>query len=216
MPTVNLGRVRGMDGGFGNITCEYIDDGGNPDITIEKSGEDTAKDFHFIFKNIVAEPLDTATIESIANDEVVNTSKVLTGTGLSTLISRLKQKFAPKSHTHDASDITAGQLAAALIANGTITADMLATGAVTGAKIADGTISIDKMDQAFRDSQSRISCIGQTEARFNTEADTDYLEYMGTDERGGQLLLTTNSKGLLLRRRQSDGEWAIVWNFKAV
>lgn len=66
----------------------------------------------------------------------------------------------------------------------------------------------------LRDSQSRISCIGQTEARFNTEEDTAYLEMMGTDAQGGQLLLTTNENGLMLRRRQAGGEWTVVWNLR--
>lgn len=113
-------------------------------------------------------------IEAVADDEAKTGGGLLNLTGLTACWAKIKAKFAPKSHTHNASDITAGQIAAALIANGTITADMLATGAVTGAKIADGAISIDKMDQAFRDSQSQIAYNGIASVSFDSVSSTSH------------------------------------------
>ena len=155
MPKLNLGRVVGSDGGFGNIDTVYINDGGAPSVTVEASGEDTAKDFVFTFKNLVRDVATADEVDQIAAGEIVQSSNVITAGVMSSIWAKIKAAFAPKSHTHDASDITAGQLAAALIANGTITADMLAAGAVTTAKIADGAVTNAKLDQTLRDSLSQ-------------------------------------------------------------
>ena len=155
MPKLNLGRVVGRDGGFGNIDTVYINDGGAPSVTVEASGEDTAKDFVFTFKNLVRDVADE--VDQIAAGEIVQSSNVITAGVMSSIWTKIKAAFAPKSHTHDASDITAGELAAALIANGLITEDMLATGTVTTAKIANGAVTNAKLDQTLRDSLSRVT-----------------------------------------------------------
>lgn len=155
MPKLNLGRVVGRDGGFGNIDTVYLNDGGAPSVTVEASGEDTAKDFVFTFKNLVRDVATADEVEQIAAGEIVQSSNVITAGVMSSIWAKIKGAFAQKSHTHDASDITAGELAAALIANGLITDDMLATGAVTTAKISDGAVTNAKLDQTLRDSLSQ-------------------------------------------------------------
>lgn len=107
-------------------------------------------------------------IEAVANDEAKTGGGLLNLTGLTALWARIKAKFAPKSHTHNASDITAGQLAEALIANGTITADMLAASAVTTAKIQDGAVTNDKLSQSVRDSLSQAAKLKPTTAQTQT------------------------------------------------
>ena len=157
MPVRDLGEVQGKDGGFGEVSAEYFDNGGDPNIEIEAQGDNQAKNFIFRFLNIARSPLSSSQIEDIANDEVVTSSNVLTGTGLTTLWARIKSKFALKSHTHDASDITAGELASALLANGIITNDMLSEKCVTADKIADGTIGIDQLEKGLGDSISQLT-----------------------------------------------------------
>ena len=157
MPKLNLGRVVGRDGGFGNIDTVYLNDGGAPSVTVEASGEDTAKDFVFTFKNLVRDVATADEVEQIAAGEIVQSSNVITAGVMSSIWAKIKGAFAPKSHTHDASDITAGELAAILIANGLIDTDMLAAGAVTTTKIADGAVTNAKLDQTLRDSLSRQS-----------------------------------------------------------
>ena len=154
MPKLNLGRVVGRDGGFGNTDTVYINDGGAPSVTVEASGEDTAKDFVFTFKNLVRDVATADEVEQIAAGEIVQSSNVITAGVMSSIWAKIKGAFATKSHTHDASDITAGELAAILIANGLIDTDMLAAGAVTTAKIADGAVTNAKLDQTLRDSLS--------------------------------------------------------------
>lgn len=155
MPKLNLGRVVGRDGGFGNIDTVYLNDGGAPSVTVEASGEDTAKDFVFTFKNLVRDVATADEVEQIAAGEIVQSSNVITAGVMSSIWAKIKAAFAPKSHTHDASDITAGELAAALIANGLITEEMLHDGAVTGDKIANGSITKDKLEKTLGDSLSR-------------------------------------------------------------
>lgn len=170
MPKLNLGRVVGRDGGFGNIDTVYLNDGGAPSVTVEASGEDTAKDFVFTFKNLVRDVATADEVEQIAAGEIVQSSNVITAGVMSSIWAKIKGAFAQKSHTHDASDITAGELAAALIANGLITDDMLATGAVTTAKISDGAVTNAKLDQTLRDSLSQLGRLmpiyGQTETLY--------------------------------------------------
>lgn len=157
MPWKDLGEVVGKNGTIGNVDSTYVNNGGEPGVSVTKSGDDSAPDLTFEFENLVNDPLTSSEIEQISNDTQLTSSSVLNGTGLTTLWSRIKAKFAPKSHTHDASDITAGELAAILIANGLIDTDMLAAGAVTTAKIADGAVTNAKLDQTLRDSLSRMS-----------------------------------------------------------
>ncbi len=157
MPWKDLGEVVGKNGTIGNVDSTYVNNGGEPGVSVTKSGDDSAPDLTFEFENLVNDPLTSSEIEQISDDTQLTSSSVLNGTGLTTLWSRIKAKFAPKSHTHDASDITAGQLAAALIANGTITEDMLTAGAVTTAKIADGAVTNAKLDQTLRDSLSQAN-----------------------------------------------------------
>lgn len=159
MPKLNLGRVVGRDGGFGNTDTVYINDGGAPSVTVEASGEDTAKDFVFTFKNLVRDVATADEVEQIAAGEIVQSSNVITAGVMSSIWAKIKAAFAPKSHTHDASDITAGELAAILIANGLIDTDMLAAGAVTTTKIDDGAVTKDKLEKTLRDSLSRLDQI---------------------------------------------------------
>lgn len=160
MPWKDMGKVVGDNGTIGNINSTYINNGGEPGVSVTKSGDDSAPDITFEFENLVNDPLTSSEIEQISNDTQLTSSSVLNGTGLTTLWSRIKAKFAPKSHTHDASDITAGELAAALIANGLITEEMLHDDAVTGDKIANGSITNAKLDQTLRDSLSQFSAGG--------------------------------------------------------
>lgn len=155
MPKLNLGRVVGRDGGFGNIDTVYINDGGAPRVTVEASGEDTAKDFRFTFANLVRDVATADEVEQIAAGELVQSSNVITAGVMSSIWAKIKGAFASKSHTHDASDITAGELAAILIAAGLIDTDMLAAGAVTTAKIANGAVTKDKLEKSLGDSLSR-------------------------------------------------------------
>lgn len=157
MPWKDLGEVVGKNGTIGNVDSTYVNNGGEPGVSVTKSGDDSAPDLTFEFENLVNDPLTSSEIEQISNDTQLTSSSVLNGTGLTTLWSRIKAKFAPKSHTHDASDITAGELAAILIANGLIDTDMLAAGAVTTAKIADGAVTNAKLDQTLRDSLSLVN-----------------------------------------------------------
>lgn len=152
MPWKDLGEVVGKNGTIGNVDSTYVNNGGEPGVSVTKSGDDSAPDLTFEFENLVNDPLTSSEIEQISNDTQLTSSSVLNGTGLTTLWSRIKAKFAPKSHTHDASDITAGELAATLIANGLITEEMLHDGAVTGDKIANGSITKDKLEKTFGDS----------------------------------------------------------------
>lgn len=197
MPWKDLGEVVGKNGTIGNVDSTYVNNGGEPGVSVTKSGDDSAPDLTFEFENLVNDPLTSSEIEQISNDTQLTSSSVLNGTGLTTLWSRIKAKFAPKSHTHDASDITAGQLAAALIANGTITADMLeagavttakiadgtvtatklASGAVTQAKIADGSVSLAKCDSALRDSVSqktKVIRVSKTKAQWGSGSSSTF------------------------------------------
>ena len=108
--------------------------------------------------NTTIKGVDTDVIDAIASDTSVTGNDVLKTTGLSYLWAKIKAKFAPKSHTHNASDITAGELAAALFADGIITVDMLSAKCVTSAKIADHSIGKDQLETTLWDSISQVSC----------------------------------------------------------
>lgn len=176
MPWKDLGEVVGKNGTIGNVDSTYVNNGGEPGVSVTKSGDDSAPDLTFEFENLVNDPLTSSEIEQISNDTQLTSSSVLNGTGLTTLWSRIKAKFAPKSHTHDASDITAGKLAAALIANGLITEEMLHDGAVTGDKIANGSITKDKLEKTLGDSLSRWTAEvwGAGEFPYNRPTDRSF------------------------------------------
>lgn len=125
MAKIDLGRVVGENGGFGNVRSTYISDGGMPSVGIEASGPDTAKDFDFIFSNIVNDPMTDEEIDGIVDGQYSQSSDVLNGRGLSRLWNWICELFAPKEHKHSASDLDSGTIDAARIANGTITKDML-------------------------------------------------------------------------------------------
>lgn len=122
-------------------------------------------------------------IEAVANDEAKTGGGLLNLTGLTALWAKLKAKFAPKSHTHDASDITTGQLVAALIANGTITADMLDSGAVTNAKLADNSVSSAKLDQSLRDSLSLFNFYNVSQLQIGVGDSNAWLYVIAPDGR---------------------------------
>ena len=155
MPWKDLGKVVGSNGTVGNVGSTYINNGGDPGVSITRSGDDNAPDITFNFENLVNDPLTESEIEQITNGVSVNSSRTANGTVLTSIWAGIKAKFAAKSHAHDASDITTGQLAAALIANGTITEEMLAAAAVstgkigakavTEAKLGDGAVATAKL-----------------------------------------------------------------------
>ena len=210
MPKLNLGRVVGRDGGFGNTDTVYINDGGAPCVTVEASGEDTAKDFVFTFKNLVRDVATADEVEQIAAGEIVQSSNVITAGVMSSIWAKIKGAFATKSHTHDASDITAGELAAILIANGLIDTDMLAAGAVTTTKIADGAVTNAKLDQTLRDSLSQLTLggnissarLGFGDGNFYMRlymADNDYVELF-ENASTHELRHVVDGKSTVLRR----------------
>ena len=226
MPKLNLGRVVGRDGGFGNIDTVYINNGGAPSVTVEASGEDTAKDFVFTFKNLVRDVATADEVDQIAAGEIVQSSNVITAGVMSSIWAKIKAAFAPKSHTHDASDITAGQLAAALIANGLITSDMLAAGAVTTTKIADGAVTNAKLDQTLRDSLSRLPFatadmaddlndheLGAVAFKFDTANIPNGLSYgiclcfRATPSWFWQFATSTEKSSIYVRRKVNAAAW---------
>ncbi|BCS57508.1 hypothetical protein ADLECEL_13930 [Adlercreutzia equolifaciens subsp. celatus] len=207
MPWKDMGKVVGDNGTIGNINSTYINNGGEPGVSVTKSGDDSAPDITFEFENLVNDPLTSSEIEQISNDTQLTSSSVLNGTGLTTLWSRIKTKFAPKSHTHDASDITAGELAAILIANGLIDTDMLAAGAVTTTKIADGAVTKDKLEKTLGDSLSQAvkpSLWGDAGNRSVTLP-------LATDNNGDLYMLIASADGKLIYRRWHEGINTNVW-----
>lgn len=159
MPKINLGRVVGRDGGFGNIETVYLNDGGAPRVTVEQSGEDSAKDFRFTFANLVRDVATADEVDRIAAGETVQSSNVVTVGVMSSIWGKIKAAFAPKQHKHDASDITTGKLAAALLANGIITEAMLSDHCVTADKLADGSVGVDHLDAEMREDWESLSQI---------------------------------------------------------
>lgn len=152
MPKLNLGRVVGRDGGFGDVTSTYVNDGGQPGVDIITSGNDTAKNFEFKFKNLINQPATSDELDDISKGIAVQSSNTITVGGMSSLWAKIKQIFAQKSHEHSAEDITAGKLASILFENGIITEDMLADACVSTDKIADGAVTADKLAE---------HCVGQ-------------------------------------------------------
>lgn len=214
MPWKDLGEVVGKNGTIGNVDSTYVNNGGEPGVSVTKSGDDSAPDLTFEFENLVNDPLTSSEIEQISNDTQLTSSSVLNGTGLTTLWSRIKAKFAPKSHTHDASDITAGELAAILIANGLIDTDMLAAGAVTTAKIDDGAVTNAKLDQTLRDSLSRIGSFGCWGAgSFPLNAPFTWGIIMGRYNQppGDSYFLAVDNSNRLFVGRATSGATEVTW-----
>lgn len=201
MPWKDLGEVVGKNGTIGNVDSTYVNNGGEPGVSVTKSGDDSAPDLTFEFENLVNDPLTSSEIEQISNDTQLTSSSVLNGTGLTTLWSRIKAKFAPKSHTHDASDITAGELAAILIANGLIDTDMLAAGAVTTAKIADGAVTNAKLDQTLRDSLSQIS--------FDEDDSGNIWLYLQLPGKPRVRLIFGSAS--MSKAIYANGQWSVQW-----
>ncbi|MCI8469370.1 MAG: hypothetical protein HFJ75_07810, partial [Eggerthellaceae bacterium] len=116
MPRIDLGRVVGRDGGFGPVHANYVNNGGEPNVSVSMAGEDDAKEFSFNFENLVNDPITSSEIESVANGlDVADSSSTLTLTGLKKLWTMIKAKFAAIKHGHSGSDITDGTLSRAKI-----------------------------------------------------------------------------------------------------
>ena len=214
MPKLNLGRVVGRDGGFGNTDTVYINDGGAPSVTVEASGEDTAKDFVFTFKNLVRDVATADEVEQIAVGEIVQSSNVITAGVMSSIWAKIKGAFATKSHTHDASDITAGELAAILIANGLIDTDMLAAGAVTTTKIADGAVTKDKLEKTLGDSLSRLGFLGMwsmSDFPMNKPADWGIVIGRLLDAPADSYFVAIDNRGNLYGGSATSGATSVTW-----
>lgn len=152
-------------------------------------------------------------IEAVADDEAKTGGGLLNLTGLTALWAKIKAKFAPKSHTHDASDITAGELAAALIANGTITADMLDSGAVTNAKLADNSVSSTKLDQSLRDSLSQLDFTDLQSLQIQVQKAYDYVEVrFNTGAKFQDFYQLQLEKTGLKFRKYFNGTWTDIWS----
>lgn len=151
MGKINLGRVRGNDGGFGNVRSVYLNDGGLPGVSVEMSGPDTAKDVDFTFRNLVNDPMTGSEIEQLVAGEVVQSSNVVNGSVMTQIWAAIKRLFAPKGHEHDAADIESGEFGAERIKSGAVTEAKLADDAVTADKLADGSVGIDHLDIEMRE-----------------------------------------------------------------
>ena len=145
MGKINLGRVRGNDGGFGNVRSVYLNDGGLPGVSVEMSGPDTAKDVNFTFRNLVNDPMTGSEIEQLVAGEVVQSSNVVNGSVMTQIWAAIKRLFAPKEHKHDADDIASGELVTDRIMDKAVTAAKLAAEAVVTAAIKDGAVTADKL-----------------------------------------------------------------------
>ena len=155
MPKRDLGEVKGKDGGFGDVSAEYIDNGGDPSVEIETQGANQAKNFIFKFKNLVRSALSSEQIDSIVSNEVVTSSSVVTGTGLTSFWSKIKEKFALKHHTHETTDLLNEAVTTPKIANEAVTTEKIDDKAITQAKIADGAVGETQLDTALRNSISQ-------------------------------------------------------------
>lgn len=125
MPWKDLGKVVGENGRVGNVDSTYINNGGAPNVSITRSGEDSAPDFTFNFENLVNDPIDEIELDQILDGQVVESANTANGTVLSRFFRAIGGIFAPKAHKHSASDLDSGTIDAARIGNGTITKDML-------------------------------------------------------------------------------------------
>ena len=143
---IPIGRVQGEDGKIAQVNTVYVNDGGDPDVLAEISGESTNATLTLTFKNLVRDQLTESELDQIINNITVTSSNVVTGTRLSKfwerLWAKLNEKFAKAAHTHDAGDIE----------DGAITTDKIATKAITTAKIADGAVGETQLEQSLRNS----------------------------------------------------------------
>lgn len=151
MGQLNLGRVRGKDGGFGNVTSEYRNDGGDPNVDIVVSGEETAKDFRFVFSNLVNNPIDSATIDRITNNEIVSSADVLNATGLTTLWGKIVNIFAPKAHVHGTSGLSDLAVTTAKLDNNSVTQEKLADHCVGQNQLETGVWDSISQEESFTD-----------------------------------------------------------------
>ena len=174
MPQLNLGRVVGRDGGFGNASANYVDDGGEPDVEVNLSGEDTQKDIEFTFKNLVRAPIDSSMINQITNDQIINSSKVLTATGLTTLWGKIKSLFALKNHTHGTSGIE--------------------DKAITQAKLADHSVGQQQLETSVWDSISQKAA-SSLSARISTSVSTTHVDFGMTFKSVPQVFVSVHSYG---------------------
>ena len=189
MPKRDLGEVKGKDGGFGDVSAEYIDNGGDPSVEIETQGDNQAKSFIFKFKNLVRSALSNEQIDRIVSNEVVTSSSVVTGTGLTSFWSKIKEKFALKNHTHETTDLLNEAVTTPKIANEAVTTEKIDDKAITQAKIADGAVGETQLDQSLRNS------IFHTEnLELKTPAAT-YSEYY-LNGPYGKLLLQVHNQGI--------------------
>lgn len=164
---IDLGQVAGRDARIVDPLATYVNDGGDPGVEISMVEIDTEPDepqqvqFLFNFFNLVNDPLTSAEIEAISNDEVVTSSNTMNGTGATTLWQRIKAKFAAKTHSHSAEDIVDGTLDIARIENGSITGDKYGLKSVGTAALADNAVGSDQLTQALRDSISQVRTTGE-------------------------------------------------------
>ena len=77
MPWKDLGEVVGKNGTIGNVDSTYVNNGGEPGVSVTKSGDDSAPDLTFEFENLVNDPLTSSEIEQISNDTQLTSSSVL-------------------------------------------------------------------------------------------------------------------------------------------
>lgn len=186
MPVRDLGEVKGKDGGIGDVSAEYVDNGGEPSVEIETQGDNQAKGFIFRFKNLVRSALTNDQIDRIANDEVVTSSNVLTGAGATSLWAKVKEKFALKFHTHGTTNIQ----------DEAITTAKIADEAVTQAKIADGAVGETQLEQSLRNSIFQMQ--GTSWGSSTTVRVKEGVVYLATINHVLLQLFTTGSPAYLM------------------
>ena len=143
---IPIGRVQGEDGKIAQVNTVYVNDGGDPDVLAEISGESTNATLTLTFKNLVRDQLTESELDQIINNITVTSSNVVTGTRLTKLWEKLWVKlntaFAKISHTHSTDDIE----------DDAVTTDKVDNKAITQAKIADGAVGETQLAQSLRDS----------------------------------------------------------------
>ena len=123
-------------------------------------------------------PIDSATIDQITNDQIVNSSDTLTATGLTTLWGKIKSLFALKTHTHGAAGID--------------------DKAITQAKIADGAVGETQLETSLRNSIFRLK-----DLEIRQPADTYFELYL--KGKYGTFLIQIHSHGMGYFRIGEDG-----------
>lgn len=190
MPKLNLGRVVGRDGGFGNIETRYINDGGAPSVTIEAQGEDTAKDFIFTFKNLVRDAATSDELEQIAAGENVQSSNVITALSMSVLWVKMKAAFAAFKHTHPGTDIDGKS--------------------ITAAQLADHSVGKDQLETAVWESISPLIFVDVASASFIRSDKSTALAIVGKNDCGMSLTVGDDKKFSI--GVKVDG----VWSYRSV